>query len=52
MMLKQCYKRYTFEKSNLLNVNMYNKVYLYRTHDYGSTYGNQEKTHEQLGKHH
>jgi len=50
MVLKECYKRYTIEKSNLLDVNIYNKEYLDPTHDHGSTNGNQDKMHKQLGK--
>ena len=50
MVLKEWYKNYTFEQSNLLDVDMYSKVYLDQTHDHESTYDNQGKTHKQLRK--
>ena len=50
MVLKECYKSYTFEKSDLLNVDMYGKVRWYQTHDYSSIDENQGKMHKQHWK--
>jgi len=48
---KECYKSYAFEKSNLLNVYIYNTVYLDKKHNHEITYINQGKMPKQLEKH-